>query len=164
MLICNLLIELEFQTLSALTGVWYFLLINWTTRVSCPRGLHPLPWASYQIRKIACAHAPGMPGSFSPPPLISVPNMQHGTCVTHVPWCMPGSLTSSFLWSRRRGKIVPGIPGACATRSFMYPVRGPCLCVSFATSQLAVLCGQVIVTQVSETSLITYRNYCLSYS
>ena len=24
--------------------------------------------------------------------------------VTHVPWCMPGSLTSGFLWSRWRGK------------------------------------------------------------
>ena len=30
--------------------------------------------------------------------------MQHGTCVTHVPWCMPGSPASSFLWSRWRGK------------------------------------------------------------
>ena len=27
-----------------------------------------------------------------------------GTCVTHVPWCMPASLTSGFLWSRWRGK------------------------------------------------------------
>ena len=26
------------------------------------------------------------------------------TFVTHVPWCMPGSLSSSFLWSRWRGK------------------------------------------------------------
>ena len=26
------------------------------------------------------------------------------TCVTHVPWCMPGSLTSGFLWSRWQGK------------------------------------------------------------
>ena len=25
-------------------------------------------WASCQIRKIAGAHAPGMPGTFSPPP------------------------------------------------------------------------------------------------
>ena len=30
--------------------------------------------------------------------------MHHGTCVTHVPWCMPGSLISSFLWSRWWGK------------------------------------------------------------
>ena len=26
--------------------------------------------------------------------------MHHGTCITHVPWCMRGSLTSGFLWSR----------------------------------------------------------------
>ena len=25
-------------------------------------------------------------------------------CVTHVPWCMPGSLTSGFLWSQWREK------------------------------------------------------------
>ena len=30
--------------------------------------------------------------------------MNHGTCVTHVLWCMPRSLTSGFLWSRWRGK------------------------------------------------------------
>ena len=45
------------------------------------------------------AHAPGMPGTFSPPPRVSDPDMHHGTCVTHVPWCMPGSLTSGCLWS-----------------------------------------------------------------
>ena len=82
-------------------------------------------WVSCQIRKIAGAHAPGMPGTFSPPPRVSDPDMHHGTCVTHVPWCMPGSLTSSFLWSRRQGKNVPGIPGACTTRNFTYLVRGP---------------------------------------
>ena len=45
-----------------------------------------------------------MQGTFSPPPRNSNPDMHHGTCVTHVPWCMPGSLTSGFLWSRWRGK------------------------------------------------------------
>ena len=34
--------------------------------------------------------------------------MHHGTCVTHVPWCMSGSLTCGG------GENVPGIPGACA--------------------------------------------------
>ena len=61
-------------------------------------------WASYQMRKIAGAHAPGIPGTFSPQPRVSYPDMHHGTCVTHVPWCMPGSLTSDFLWSQPRGK------------------------------------------------------------
>ena len=61
------------------------------------------PWASYQIRKIACCACAGMPGTFSPPPRVSDPDMHHDTCVTHVSWCMPGSLTSGFLWSRWRG-------------------------------------------------------------
>ena len=54
--------------------------------------------------KLWVAHAPGMPRTFSPPPRVSDPDMHHGTCVTDVPWCMPGSLTSGFLWSRWRGK------------------------------------------------------------
>ena len=53
--------------------------------------------------------------------LVSDPGRHHGTCVTHVPWCMSGSLT------RDGGEIVPGILGACATRNFAYLVRGPWL-------------------------------------
>ena len=41
---------------------------------------------------------------FPPPQWFSNPDMHHGTCVTHVPWCMPGLLTSGFLWSRCQGK------------------------------------------------------------
>ena len=67
-------------------------------------------WASCQIRKIAGAHAPGMPGTFSLSPHVSDPDMHHGTCVTHVPWCMPGSLTSGFLWNRWQGKTFPAFP------------------------------------------------------
>ena len=54
--------------------------------------------------KLRVAHAPGMPGTFSPPSRVSDPDMHHGTCATHVPWCMPGSLISGFLWSQWRGK------------------------------------------------------------
>ena len=61
-------------------------------------------WASCQIRKQRVVHAPGMPGTFSQPPQYSDPDMHHGTCVTHVPWCMPGSLISGFLWSWWRRK------------------------------------------------------------
>ena len=50
--------------------------------------------------------------------LASDPGMHHGTCVTHT-WCMSGSLTHGG------GEIVPGIPGACATRNFAYLVSGP---------------------------------------
>ena len=52
--------------------------------------------------KLQDVHGPGMPGTFSPLPRVSDPDMHHGTCVTHLPWCMLGSLTSGFLW--RLGK------------------------------------------------------------
>ena len=35
--------------------------------------------------KLRVAHAPGMPGTFSPPPRVSDSDRHHGTCVTHVP-------------------------------------------------------------------------------
>ena len=74
-----------------------------------------LLWASYQIRKIAGCACAGNAGNVFPrrrflrEPLVSDPGMHHGTCVTHVPWCMPGSLTCGD------GENVPGIPGACAS-------------------------------------------------
>ena len=37
-------------------------------------------------------------------PQVSNPDMHHGTCIMHMQWCMPGSLTSGFLWSRCWGK------------------------------------------------------------
>ena len=73
-----------------------------------------MTWASYQIRKIAgCACAGNARNvfprrRFQRKPLVSDPDMHHGTCVTHVPWCMSGSLTCG------NGENVPGIPGACA--------------------------------------------------
>ena len=35
--------------------------------------------------KLRVAHAPGMPGMFSPPQPVSDPDKHHGTFVTHVP-------------------------------------------------------------------------------
>ena len=46
-----------------------------------------------------------MPGTFSQPPRVNDPDMHHGTCVPHVPSCMPGSLSSGFLCSRWWGKL-----------------------------------------------------------
>ena len=88
---------------------------------------------TYLIRyvKLRVTHAPRMPGTFSPPPRVSDPDIHHGTCVTHVAWCMPGSLTSGFLWSRWWGNV-PGIPSACATRIFTYLARDPWMCPSGA--------------------------------
>ena len=75
---------------------------------------HRVPWASYQIRKIAGCACAGNAGNVFPRRrfqrklLVSDPGMHHGTCVTHVPWCMSGSLTCGD------GENVPGIPSACA--------------------------------------------------
>ena len=73
-----------------------------------------MEWASYQLRKIAGCACARNAGNVFPrrrflrKPLVSDPGMHHGTCVTHVPWCMSGSLTCGD------GENVPGIPGACA--------------------------------------------------
>ena len=54
--------------------------------------------------RLRVAHAPRMPGTFSPLPRVSDPDMHHRTCVTHVPYCMSGSVTCGLLWSRWREK------------------------------------------------------------
>ena len=76
---------------------------------------HKMLWASCQIRKNTGCACAGNAGNVFPRRqfqrklLYSDPGMHHGTCVTHVPWCMSGSLTCGD------GENVPGIPGACAT-------------------------------------------------
>ena len=78
-------------------------------------------WPLTRYLKLRVGHAPGMAGNrLQRKPLVSHPGMHHGTCATHVPWCMSGSLT------RGRWENVPGILGAYATRNFTYLVRGPC--------------------------------------
>ena len=74
--------------------------------------------------KLQVAHAPGMPGTCSPPLQVSDADMHHGTCVTHVPCCMPGSLTSGFLWSRWWGKRSRHSRRICYPQ-YTYLVRGP---------------------------------------
>ena len=75
-------------------------------------------WASCQIREIAGDACAGNAGNVFPrhwlqrKTLVSDPGMHHGTCVTHVPWCMSGSLVPDG------GENVPGIPGACAPAIF----------------------------------------------
>ena len=93
------------------TYLHYYLGYNvyaWKGRLDAepPAGHGPLT----RYVKLRFAHAPGIPGTFSPPSRVSDPDMHHGTCVTHVPWCMSGSLTSGFLWSRWRGKTFPAFP------------------------------------------------------
>ena len=80
------------------------------------------PLAIYVTLRVA--HAQGMPGTFpchqlQRKPLVSDPGMHHGTCVTHVPWCVSGSLNCGG------EENVPTIPGVCATHNFTYLARGP---------------------------------------
>ena len=96
---------------------WYWL------RTVCVTHIPQL--ASYQIREIAGCACAGNAGNVFPrhwlqrKPLVSDPSMHHGTCVTHVPWCMLGLLTCGG------GENVTAIPGACATRNYTYLARGP---------------------------------------
>ena len=110
-----------------------------------------LPWASYQMRKIAGCACVGIAGNVFPAtdferkPLVSDHGMHHGTCVTHVPWCM------SWLLTRGGGE---NIPGACATHNFTYLVRGPW------PKQRAVLLNQLPIKQVYE---LISLNFSLSF-
>ena len=54
--------------------------------------------------KLRIVHAPRMPRTFSPPRQISDPEMRLGTCVMHVPLCMPESIISGIPRSRWQGK------------------------------------------------------------
>ena len=86
-----------------------FIVNEHTTK--CSRYIITHPWASYQIPRIAGCACAGNAGNVFPRRrfqrklLVSDPGMHHGTCVTHVPWCMSGSLTCGD------GE---NVPGACA--------------------------------------------------
>ena len=108
----SLVLQVSGRPLTIYTPVWG----NSNNRSHGPLNRHEI---------LPVAHAPGLPGTFSPPPtsrkpLVSDPGMHHGTCVTHVSWFVSGSLT------RIDGENVPDIPGACRTQTFAYLVRGPC--------------------------------------
>ena len=107
--------------------------------------------------KLRVAHASGMPGTFSPPPRVSDPGLHHGTCVTHVPWCMPGSLTSGF-FEVGDGKNFSGIPGACATRNFAYLEEAHLWGMSRAQNTTQHVCKHIciLVTVVSDKHIGNY--------
>ena len=69
--------------------------------------------------------------------------MRHGTCVTHVPWCMPGSLT------RGGGE---NVPGACATAILRiwhgthYCYRRSCY-INYAEMQLSKLTSHTFLNR-----------------
>ena len=98
----------------------------------------------------------GMPGTFPPSttskePPVSDPGMYHDTCVTHVPWCISGSLT------RGGTEKVPGILGACATRNFAYLARGP-WCVQMIGYIMALMSHSHVCT-LHHIIIITMQKY-----
>ena len=102
-----------------------FLTLKWCCATN-PYGLYLCNvWASCQMCKIAGCACSGSAGDVFPDfkgnrdPEVSDPDRHHGTCVTHMPWCMSGLLTCDG------GENVPGNPGVCATLNFTYLVRGP---------------------------------------
>ena len=109
-----------------------------------------------------------MLGMFFPPPQVSDPNMHLGTCITHMLWCMQGLLTSSFLWSRWRGKL----------SRYSQHMRNPQFCISgkrpkgklwdfivrnMHTSQLWWQLYKIIVnSQKTSHSLLPWASYGVS--
>ena len=87
-------------------------------RTSTPLLLHyndGTTWASYQIRKIAGCTCAGNARNVFPThrlerkPLVSDPDMHHGTCVMHVPWCTCRDACRDRLPSVA-GKTFPAFP------------------------------------------------------
>ena len=149
----------------------------WPQRIACKRTpgfqsqLHA--WASYQIRKIACCACAGNAGNVFPSgrhqrkPLVSDPGMHHGTCVTHVPWCMPGSLT------RGGGENFPGITGTCAPailRIWQEAYGDSIGFVVWVSNYISVTLWDVIIYPYKNTensgvkALITHRSWILTAS
>ena len=106
--------------------------------------------------KLRVAHAPGMPISPPPPPpppslQVNDPDMHHGTCVTHVPWCMPRSLTSGFLWSRWRAKRSQH---SRRMGNFTYMVRGPWYSAYRVWKSLLHVASMVVVIASSSYNMV----------
>ena len=99
-------------------------------------------WASYQIRKFAgCACAGDVfpatnfkrkpLANFKRKPLASDPGMPHGTCVTHIPWYMSGSLTRGGV------ETVPAFP-AHAQLAFFCVSGKRSIAISIARSSVVM--------------------------
>ena len=84
------------------TNANYWRIVSWA---DCQRVKHLAMGLLPDTLNCGFAHAPGMSGTFSPPPISKEAasyrsrhasrHVHHGTCVTHVRWCMSGSLTRS---------------------------------------------------------------------
>ena len=83
---------------------WFYPVVKYCLIVICFTDSIVVNGPLARYVKLRVAHALGVPGTFSRPLRVSDPDIHQGTCTTHVPWCMSGSPTSGFFWSRWRGK------------------------------------------------------------
>ena len=95
----------------------YYIIFSWISYTN---------WRLTRYAKMRVVHVPGCKERFprqwiQRKPLVSDPDTQHGTCITHMPWCTSGSLT------RGGGENVTGITGACTTRNFYVSGKRPML-------------------------------------
>ena len=131
-----------------------------------PNGDNPQygPLARYVNLRVA--HATGMTGTFPRPPRVSDPGMHH------VPWCMPGSLTSGLLWSQWRGKrsrhfrLMRNLPfyvsGNRPTTSWpaRHSVRSKCMSMPlYQIVSMKYTSGTNIVS-ISSSSVPSWVHYC----
>ena len=70
-------------------------------------------------------------------PLVRNPGLHHGTCVTHVPWCMSGSLTRS-----RRSRLMFGMIQTCNIDMHLHSI--PFHFISSPHSEKAQRVGNII--------------------
>ena len=93
---------LEIHTIQSLRNSW----VEMCYKAYChSRSLHNLEMSTYgSLARYADCACTGNAGNVFPVPRVSDSGMHHGTCMTHVPWCMPESLTRGLLWSRWQGK------------------------------------------------------------
>ena len=99
---------------------------------------------------------------------VSDPDMHHGACVTHVLWCMPGSLISGF-FKVCGEENVPGIPGECATSNFTYLANGYGWVFLKTAVRVTCYAHQGLTMKYFETAVYPYTahlKYCylLEYS
>ena len=101
--------------------------------------------------KLRVAHAPGMPGTFSPPPTSKeTASLRSRHASRHVRDAR--AMMHVGIANPRWGENDPGIPGACAARNFTFLVRGPW----DVRSKCALFDGNSITDHVfKNTSLIS---------
>ena len=121
-------------------------------------------WASYQIRQIAGCACAGNAGNVFPRRRIqrklrvSDPGMHYGTCVTHVPWCMSGSLYPQWWGKRSRHSRRMRI------RNLTYLARGLCYdskcihVIHLSVVRITAVCWDIHALDTNEATMNDTNN------